>query len=509
MPNFTYDPFEHASHLQHFVYDEQHEFDKELIKAFAIEFEKGTQNTRDGRPQIGTLKAIAPIICNFRYTLQRGEFEGAYNFYFRYSRNRSHVSAFNTGYTNRINRVIEHLDRLGYIIHFPSERNSDRQSRFKFTPLMAEILKELKPKDIIDPLDNDKSYSGVLWTPEHEIYVKPWVRRQYSPQGRPQSDIRRVRARLGNSPYKRTIANDLRAHNDYLEGVDIKIDTNSLNTPEKQRLYKQFEKRFPPSIRRKRLFRLFFNNALTQYGRFHKGWWQFLNSSLRPHLLINDENTVELDYGGLQPNILFSLNQVDVGDNYDPYKIENKNRGNGEERYHYRPLVKKCFMFIANGRTPERYLTSVKGNLTRDINGTPIEERNSKSYQKKVSLREQLNDEDYCDRFKEDLKHAWLTIWDNFEEEAYLWRHLTIKETEITNNIHNRMRALDIPVLSIHDSYIVPINRAQTLRDVMVEEFQNVLSVNRIPLIKEEGLETDIRDELTVIEFDDYYDEIS
>jgi len=31
MPNYTYDPFEHAPTLQHYVYDEQHEFDKELI----------------------------------------------------------------------------------------------------------------------------------------------------------------------------------------------------------------------------------------------------------------------------------------------------------------------------------------------------------------------------------------------------------------------------------------------------------------------------------------------
>ena len=148
---------------------------------------------------------------------------------------------------------------------------------------------------------------------------------------------------------------------------------------------------YPPFNRKKRSFRLFMDNELTQYGRFHGAWWQFLNSSLRPHLLINGAKTIEMHYGGLQPNILFSLNNVGVGNDFDPYQIPNRNRYKNEEPHHYRALVKKCFMFIANGKNPERYFTSVKANLTRTISETPVEEHTSKEYLKIKQLRELLD----------------------------------------------------------------------------------------------------------------------
>ncbi|MGH1399355.1 MAG: hypothetical protein ACRBCT_09090 [Alphaproteobacteria bacterium] len=501
---YTFAPFQHASPLQHYVYSEQSEFDKALIRNFAVEYEKGTQNTNDGRPQIGTLRAIAPIICMFRYKFQKGE--GDYQSYWvRYSKNRSYVSAHNTGYTARVNGVIKHLERLGYLEHRPARRNAELQSRFQFKPSFRDILEELKPQNSEDPLIKDPDYKGVPWRPEHEIFVKPWVRREYNGRNRSRNDIRRERVSINRSDaYKSGIADDLRKHNDFIEQFAITLDAAHLSALEQKVAYETFQERYPFINRTTRSFRLFIDEGLTKYGRFHGAWWQFLNSSLRPFLLIDGQRTVELDYGGLQPNILMSLNQVDVGDNFDPYLIANRNRQEGEDEYHYRPLVKKCFMFIANGKTPERYLTSVKANLTREINETPEEERSGDSYQKKVELRTLLDSGDYSDRFRADLQHAWSGMWDDFQEEAYLWRYLTIKETQITNNIHNRMREQSIPVLSIHDSYIVPDTYELLLKDMMIEEFQRVLNVNRIPLIKLEGEGGDIEDSLEVIDEDDY-----
>ena len=78
------------------------------------------------------------------------------------------------------------------------------------------------------------------------------------------------------------------------------------------------------NLNNKYLFRSYINN-FERGGRFYGAWWQGVPSSLRPHILIDDEPTVEVDFKGHHIALLYSIAGInyfadDV--NSDPYKVE-------------------------------------------------------------------------------------------------------------------------------------------------------------------------------------------
>jgi hypothetical protein len=75
-------------------------------------------------------------------------------------------------------------------------------------------------------------------------------------------------------------------------------------------------------------------------GRFYGGWWQFIPKEYRPYITINGHPTVEVDYSGLHPRMLYHVEGLDppAGDMYDIglWKTEH-------EKSLKRPLVKEFF----------------------------------------------------------------------------------------------------------------------------------------------------------------------
>jgi len=80
-------------------------------------------------------------------------------------------------------------------------------------------------------------------------------------------------------------------------------------------------------------------------GRFYGGWWQFIPKKYRVHITINYLPTVEVDYSGLHPYMMYHLSgqTPPEGDMYDigiwktPKESERK-----------RPIVKEFFNAIVN-----------------------------------------------------------------------------------------------------------------------------------------------------------------
>ena len=50
------------------------------------------------------------------------------------------------------------------------------------------------------------------------------------------------------------------------------------------------------------------------------GFWQQLNSEWRSKILINGQDTVEVDFSGMGINILYDLARIDIDDR-DPYDL--------------------------------------------------------------------------------------------------------------------------------------------------------------------------------------------
>ena len=88
------------------------------------------------------------------------------------------------------------------------------------------------------------------------------------------------------------------------------------------------------------LYRVFTDTSFTRGGRFYGGWWQQIPSQYRGRILINGKKTVEFDYGGLHPNILYA--EVGIEMSEDAY--------NGILPLKYRTIVKKTFNAMLNAK---------------------------------------------------------------------------------------------------------------------------------------------------------------
>ena len=67
------------------------------------------------------------------------------------------------------------------------------------------------------------------------------------------------------------------------------------------------------------LRRVFNNNSWDQGGRFYDGWWQGIPREYRKHIRIDHKETIELDYSGMHPAMLYA--QVGVTCPLDPYDM--------------------------------------------------------------------------------------------------------------------------------------------------------------------------------------------
>jgi hypothetical protein len=197
---------------------------------------------------------------------------------------------------------------------------------------------------------------------------------------------------------------------------------------------------------------------LREGGRFYGGEYQGLPEGVRKDLIIGGENVVELDYSSLHLTMLYHLSEIDYKD--EPYLAINNN----EE---LRSLYKLISLIIINSDS--------KVNAVRGFNYEVFKDS------KKSSNR----------RFhKEKLKKYNLSfgkLYNQFIEthkdlEPYFLSgegiRLQKKDSEIAERIMNHFLKLNIPCLSVHDSFIVPEKYKDELEEVMQRNYRIVMETN-------------------------------
>jgi hypothetical protein len=90
------------------------------------------------------------------------------------------------------------------------------------------------------------------------------------------------------------------------------------------------------------VYRVFNNCDWEQGGRFYGAWWMACPSGLRRRILIDGKKTVEVDYSGLHPAMLYAEAGLPIPD--DPYERCLTTVGNEPERR----LVKRTFNALLN-----------------------------------------------------------------------------------------------------------------------------------------------------------------
>ena len=203
--------------------------------------------------------------------------------------------------------------------------------------------------------------------------------------------------------------------------------------------------------------RRFVKSNLKLGGRFYGPYWQTLPKKYRKLIKINGEEVVELDYNAMHLHLLYSKLNKRLYDYYpfnkDPYAIPEYNR----------KIVKLVFTACINENCTRKNINHVGGQQVSE--GLP-------------------------DLFEEGLPYREMvdSLGKNHPEVAPLFYseigyEISYMESRVTDYIVTVLTKHKIPVLSIHDSFVVVKSKVSFLRTIMQEAFTK-LKYKSIPFIK-------------------------
>lgn len=196
----------------------------------------------------------------------------------------------------------------------------------------------------------------------------------------------------------------------------------------------------PCAIAYKRSFNVDYQHG----GRFYGPWWQGIPSDLRKRITINGFPVVELDYKSLHPRLLYLSEGIQLSE--DPYTIQP-----------YGPPYRRLFKLMLNS-----------GINAADAEGVRQAVRNG--IRKDSALYADFSE---CMR-DEWLKPAWAAMCKKHEPIA---RHLGMGaglrlqrlDSDMAEHVMVSLKGQGIPVLGIHDSFIVPNIYEHELEMAMLE----------------------------------------
>jgi hypothetical protein len=102
----------------------------------------------------------------------------------------------------------------------------------------------------------------------------------------------------------------------------------------------------PLMLSKRSLYRVFNDTEFKSGGRFYGGWWQEIPSKYRDRITIDGKRTVQLDYSGLHPHILYHEKGLKLKD--DPYQVNLIPSKNADDTDGFRKFIKRCFNAMLN-----------------------------------------------------------------------------------------------------------------------------------------------------------------
>ncbi len=207
--------------------------------------------------------------------------------------------------------------------------------------------------------------------------------------------------------------------------------------------------------------RIFNRNSWNKGGRFYGGWWVLCPKEYRKQIFINDSPTNEIDYSGLHIVLLYARMGVDYWSKVgtDPYAITPPDFLTDKIRA--REIAKAMLLVALNAKND---LAAIKAFRNKAKDGTE---------EKKFS-DEQLTTILGALRTKHPLIAA------DFASDAGI--DLMNIDSKITALIIQQFVAKGIPILSVHDSYIVPYGEEDNLEDSMRSAFAQITGVKNVKM---------------------------
>jgi hypothetical protein len=195
------------------------------------------------------------------------------------------------------------------------------------------------------------------------------------------------------------------------------------------------------------LYRVF-NGSWERNGRWYGGWWQRLPSRLRSAIRLDGEETVELDYQGCLVRLAYhSLGQEFGGDPYEIPAIRERAEAEGPEWPKVRNGGTKVILqALMNTANPGQHLPTKKPVLPASMTA----------------------DDGY-----DEVRRFHAPLNGLFQNDRGL--ELVNQEASICTNILHVARVWDMPILPIHDSFIVKAKDEERARDLMIMAYEQAL----------------------------------
>ena len=201
--------------------------------------------------------------------------------------------------------------------------------------------------------------------------------------------------------------------------------------------------------------RIFNNGSWKDGGRFYGGWWQNINKCWRVRISIGgcDKGLIELDYSGFHIVLLYALKGIDYWKHIksDPYAIKGYDATES-----MRDFLKLVLLISLNAGSKKKALQAI----TKEINFNQEEYGWIK--------HKGLDVEGIINSFQE-VHH---TIGEHFFSGYGI--NLQYIDSTIAEKVIDHFTRKGIPVLCIHDSFLVEHQHSSELRKVMEGSFRSV-----------------------------------
>ncbi len=254
----------------------------------------------------------------------------------------------------------------------------------------------------------------------------------------------------------------MKQYNELLERtfIDIQLlDKPRIELPEKKKRRKDDRPVFVNVSHHDKFVRRIFNNSsFADGGRFYGGWWQRIDGEHRKNIRMDNITTVEIDFSALHVILAYAEAGIDYWERMDrdPYVLPVPDVTNEE---HARDIVKLLFLMAFNASDEQALFRAFRSEL--DYTKYPYS---------------------FPDKALSDLL---ATIKEQHPDIAHLicsgagLRLMNI-DARICEYVIADFVSTGTPILTIHDSFIVPFAEEERLNEVMREAFNQVTGKDHI-----------------------------
>jgi hypothetical protein len=357
---------------------------------------------------------------------------------------------------------------IGVSMDYDSWKAGSRYNALRISKKIIEIIRALHAADLIDLNKGSHNRSDPKWNRTTRIRASETLRQWFVEARFGRDDIGRTpneeiiilkdkddsenarQIEYEDTPDTDRMREELRAYNDLIASSFIDI-----RTLEEPVLRIRDDNGITRSIRldedAHRTRRIFSRGSWYLNGRFYGGWWQRINSDLRRQIMIDNEPTIEVDFQGLHVAMLYAKSGKAMSD--DPYRISLSNYSKfPPERL--RALTKKLVLKAINAKDKASAYRAFRGDIPE---GDPAK------HLKNTDL------DQIIDAF---LKRNPLLENHLFSDRGIDLMRL---DSETTERVHNHFTQKGIPVLSVHDSYIIAVDHVDELRQAMADASKAVV----------------------------------